>query len=1675
MTNISQLPSQMPAGYSRHPRDSYFQCTLARLALLTVAAMPLAGFGAAGTWNGSVSTDWNDGANWTGGIPSAGNASINSIPANICTISADLAATPLDIIVGSSAAGQVNQTAGYAFTGSGNWLILGQNSAGVGTYNMTGGTMRVGGIHLGRTGSGTSVGTLNIGGTITNTTTTVLSDGQNASSTGQGTINVNSGGTLFAEQDMIVAFAGNSTAYGQLNINAGGTVNVASTLERWLIVNQWDTVQGRIVVNGGTLNLNANTDIRFSVGNSGSVGVSYVTVTNGGAINGGASSVIDMNRAGGTAAVNNTVNLDGGTLTISQIMRSSGAGGTRAFNFNGGTLRASAANTAFLASGVLSVANVRNGGAVIDTAGFDITIGQALAHSAIGGDAATDGGLTKLGNGILTLAAANTLNGPVRIGGGTVYVNPGNAANNRAFSFVSSITVSNGATLKSGPNGLFGWDGSQTKPITVNAGATLTTDAVNGEANVGIVTLNGGTLAGAASPAWGSINFGRSAGGGKLIVTEDSSVTALNVGMRNGTAIDVAAGKTLTFSGTVSDLTSEGVCTMIKSGGTGTLLLTSTNTYSGTTTISNGTLTLSATGSIPNTPTITVVSGATFDVSAAGFSLGAGKTLRGGGTVLGSLTTAGSTSTILPGSGVGALTITGNLNLSAGASATFELSTSAASGNDKIVVGGNLNLSSSDVIRISALSGAAALDDTADYVLFAVAGTTTMSGIPALVWDGTPPANYLNFTVVQSGNDVVLRYTAATAPTVTAIATPNPATRNQPVTIAATITPGSGNIASVMADLSSVGGSAATSLVLSNDNVYTNSVAVSGSTTIGAKSFLVTVTDDTSPTPLIGTYTITSFNVVATNQVWNGAGSDDNWSTNPNWASGAAPGLSGDGVTFAGTTRLTPNLDANLSVTSLTFDSTAGGFNLGTANASTLTLTGGVTNNSTNAQTISVPVSLSASSTLNATGNVMIAGAITGTGGLTKVGNGTLTLAGNFTSTGVLQGNGGTTVIASLASPGGAEVWAGASGSTGAITVTNGGTLVVSNWLVAGRDGAGTINVNGGNVVRAGGGNITVGTLGTAPTGTLNLNSGTISNLAGETYLGEGSSAVNFGNYNQSGGYATLGNLYLGRGTGSGQGIGKATITGGTLDVGNLEIAYGNNNTRIGTNVMTIGSGATVNSAGYVRLAFAGSSSMWGLLTNNGGTLNVGAAALYMGYWPDGCSAVVTHNSGALNLRNNSSIIFGQNGNAGPGNVFVQNGGTVTFYSDAGVTMGGTGSLNLGNSGSGAHTYTLAGGTLTVPQIRKAGGTSTATFNFNGGTLKPTASSTTFLQGLSAANVQSGGAVIDTDGKNITVNQSLLDGGGGGGLTKNGNGTLSLNGVNTFTGLTTVNAGTLGGTGSLAGGLNVGASATLAAGNSIGTFTVNGAATLNGTVVAEITNGPSADLINFAGGATLGGTLTVVANGTLTSGQTFNLFDGSLSGTFGTVNLPGGPAHWNTSALYTSGEITFANASPLASNFDLGVAVGGSATASVIGKYVSDADGDAVTVTFVSTPANGTASIVGGTNITYTSTSAAASDTFTYTVTDSLGATDTKTVTVIISSPTGFNLISGPTPLGGGQLAFGYLGIPGEDYAIEETSSLTPPITWTPVATNTASGNGAVSFTITPSNPSGYFRTRHVP
>jgi autotransporter-associated beta strand protein len=124
----------------------------------------------------------------------------------------------------------------------------------------------------------------------------------------------------------------------------------------------------------------------------------------------------------------------------------------------------------------------------------------------------------------------------------------------------------------------------------------------------------------------------------------------------------------------------------------------------------------------------------------------------------------------------------------------------------------------------------------------------------------------------------------------------------------------------------------------------------------------------------------------------------------------------------------------------------------------------------------------------------------------------------------------------------------------------------------------------------------------------------------------------------------------------------------------------------------------------------------------------------------------------------------------------------------------------------------LNGGTLETPSIRVAnrdlGSPGPDSINdahliFNGGTLKaigPDNPDFITLYGdtangsnpAQAVYLQSGGAIIDTNGRDIGIRVKLMGSvGGAGGLTKNGGGTLTLRGPNSYTGSTVVNAGVL--------------------------------------------------------------------------------------------------------------------------------------------------------------------------------------------------------------------------------------------------------------------------------------------
>ncbi len=771
------------------------------------------------------------------------------------------------------------------------------------------------------------------------------------------------------------------------------------------------------------------------------------------------------------------------------------------------------------------------------------------------------------------------------------------------------------------------------------------------------VTLSSGTLdVGGLSQTIGTLT-----GSGNVLLDDISGAPG---------TLTLGNASNFTFPGVIAD--SSGAGALIKVG-TGTLTLSGANTYSGLTTVSNGTLLVDGT-----------VTGPAY--------VATGGVLGGIGTVDGAVTVAGNLSPGDPGT-PGTLTLYNTATFAPAATATFTLSDSYTGANDQVTIYGALT-NNNNVIHIKALGTTHSLDTTGDYVLVNYYGGITGGFLSTPVWD-VRPVNYANYTVVANGSQVVLHYTATTPPTAAITATPSTASRNQPIVISVTATPGSSPVGTVTVDASTLGGSSAQPLYLSTGNVYTNTIAASSATTPGSYSLLATVTDTASQSATAGTLVT----VTLANDVWLGAGPDDYFDTNPNWSHAAAPGFAGDSLTFAGATRLTPSLDNNYSVTSVTFSNTAGSFNIGTANGSILTVTGGgVANNSANAQALNVPVALTAPETLTAVAGDLTLGQTLDNGGnlVTVDGPHNTTLAGELTGAGSLTKNGGGSLILSATNTyTGASVFNAGNVSVTSLGVVSNGTSVT----VGGAVGNTVLNLAGelgGTYVFVGNASNAVGAV-YQSAGSLMLNGGTVDDLD------LGNAAGGFGYYQMSGGTAKVAGVCVGGEATTGSmnfsasaGNGLFELNGGTFaDSGWFVIARQNG-------------GVVAPTVGELNV-------FGGLLTYAGGGM--------VGPWDANETAVINLQGGAVTNTANVGVYLGYDGNTA--GVLNLNGGLLQA------------SIVTGYNGP---SYTaLAGGQL----------------NFNGGTLRASTNSANLIN-VSGAAIYGGGATLDNNGYTVTVGQPLL-------------------------------------------------------------------------------------------------------------------------------------------------------------------------------------------------------------------------------------------------------------------------------------------------------------------------------
>jgi autotransporter-associated beta strand protein len=481
-------------------------------------------------------------------------------------------------------------------------------------------------------------------------------------------------------------------------------------------------------------------------------------------------------------------------------------------------------------------------------------------------------------------------------------------------------------------------------------------------------------------------------------------------------------------------------------------------------------------------------------------------------------------------------------------------------------------------------------------------------------------------------------------------------------------------------------------------------------------------------------------------------------------------------------------------------------------------------------------VRVNTSGTLAVSGELFIGDSLNSAGNF-SLESGTMTVnnkifVGNNRGTGTMTMSGGT-----LTKTGGDDTFVGRDAGTGTLT-QSGGTVTLNHNLYVGQSSGstGTYNISGSSVLNTGR-DFVIGREG--GTGSLNMTGGTITKTGDEKFLVGHNNGV--GTVVQSGGTISANNeLYIGDWN---AGSGTYTLSGtGALNVAN-EVVVGRES---GTGTLNV-NGGTITTSGNGNM-YVGRRNGTGTLNQTDGTIVVNKE-FGVGTRDDSKIGTGTYNLSGGSLSAVNDIFIGKE--QGSSGTMIMTDGTISTSStfrighnqstgvltQSGGTVNVQNEVNIGNE-SGTGTLNLNGGTIMTKKLE--GGNGSATVNFNGGVLKAKENQDNLIQNLDVANVQSGGAKIDSNGFNVATSQALT---GAGGLEKLGAGSLTLSANNTYAGTTTVSQGTLAVNGSLTGGVHV-TSGSLLKGSGI----VGGASTVNGTLAA----GNSPGQITFSSDLTLG-------------------------------------------------------------------------------------------------------------------------------------------------------------------------------------------------------------------------------
>jgi autotransporter-associated beta strand protein len=633
------------------------------------------------------------------------------------------------------------------------------------------------------------------------------------------------------------------------------------------------------------------------------------------------------------------------------------------------------------------------------------------------------GSFTKLGTGTLVLnGTSTTYTGSVTVGQGVLTV----AHNNALGTTANGVTVSSGASLR------------------VANGITIT-DALN--------------LSGAGDNASGALQLASGA-----------ATVSGNINLST-TVVSINSAGVLSLSGIIGG-------TNLASTGTGSLILSGTNTY-GNTTVSAGTLSVANDYNLGFTQ-ITLASGTTLAVTGA-------TTIDNGITLTGAATISNTANVTIDGviSGGHSLTKTGSgvlmlardntyaaTNVDAG---TLSVSSDSNLGSDAITLAAGTTLAINGATTIDnaiALTGAATISNAANATIDGVisgAHNLTKTGSATL----TLAANntYSGNTIVSAGGLTLIGGSSIGDGSAVSVASGATLTLgggsetigsllgDGNIVLGYNLTTGGNNASTTFSGVISGTGNGITktgsgTLTLSGTNTYTGSTTVSAGT-LGLSGGAAI--SDTSAVTVSSGATL-SLNASETLGSLAGAGNvslngftlssgDNNSSTT---FSGGLIGSGGFAKTGSGTLTLSGSnsgtFTGDTTISSGGTLSVASDDNLGSGTLSINNSTLGITG----ATTIDNSIALTNGATISNTSAVTLSGAISGSGSLSKAGSGVLSLSGTSNYGGNTTVSAGTLSVAgALNGTAAVSVSSGAtltgSGSVTNLVVTNGGTLSPGN------------------------------------------------------------------------------------------------------------------------------------------------------------------------------------------------------------------------------------------------------------------------------------------------------------------------------------------------------------------------------------------------------------------------------------------------------------------------------------------------------------------------------------------------------------------------------------------------------------------------------------------------------